>query len=705
MRLVELRLKDVCQHQRLTVPFAGGVNGIIGPNGRGKSNMVNAIEFALTGVWPGWGTKDRKIRRGCEKATVELDFLANGKPGTVSRALHNSTSSLKYDGEVVRGFDNVNTRLAAVLGAGSRVLGTYVFVHQDMVNQVLLARSAERAKYFQVLFGTDYCERVRDQLYQELQANVPTTMSAERDTINARLQETQIRVDELEHLAAGAPALLTDQEVDELSSQIGAAMSARVARDDPDDGLNATGQKLLEVDARVAEHAADIAKVTGNAAEIRTALAEVERDLIALRSQVDQAAAAEAYKQLIAQLDDLRRQVAARPEPVMEPDRDSVMDLYEHAELKVAEDEVRRLQGFVDGFAQGQCPTCGTSKIIAPGGLEVDLAAKYHQSVTALQELRPVAEQERRELDAYRERRRKSLSQHAVWVVWHEQMNERVLQVTAQLASTPTPPPAADATQARQTLETYEQAKQCLVDYETRLASFNVQLARAQAEQSQLSERFERLKALAVPDVAPQQARLTAHWDHRSRVAEAAGRLQEVRKTLDDLTDRKRELDRCQQQNEGIVRYRQLLSEAHGLLHRDNFPAAVSRRFFARLNAGWNQLLRVLDVPYSVRIQDDTSIMLTYPDGEFFIEEASGGQKCCASISFLMAVNRLFAGQVGLLVLDEPTYGPDADHIERIRELMLEVQKYAASTDMQILVVTHEQRLREGFNNLIEIGL
>jgi DNA repair exonuclease SbcCD ATPase subunit len=97
------------------------------------------------------------------------------------------------------------------------------------------------------------------------------------------------------------------------------------------------------------------------------------------------------------------------------------------------------------------------------------------------------------------------------------------------------------------------------------------------------------------------------------------------------------------------------------------------------------------------------TIKVVYPDGEAYIEELSGGERCCASLSFLVAVNRQFAGRVGFLVLDEPTYGLDADHINTLAKLFLEIQKYATSTGLQIIVVTHEERLKLGFSNIISV--
>jgi DNA repair exonuclease SbcCD ATPase subunit len=130
----------------------------------------------------------------------------------------------------------------------------------------------------------------------------------------------------------------------------------------------------------------------------------------------------------------------------------------------------------------------------------------------------------------------------------------------------------------------------------------------------------------------------------------------------------------------------------------------LAKRYFKSLNKNWNELLSTLDVRFSVQIGDDTSIRVTFPDGEAPIEDLSGGERCCAALAFIMAVNRQFASSAGFLILDEPTYGLDADHRDKLLDLLKSARTYTDSSGLQLMMITHEDGLRGGFNNLIDLN-
>jgi DNA repair exonuclease SbcCD ATPase subunit len=141
------------------VQFAPGVNGIVGPNGSGKTHIVQAIEFAMTGNWPGYGPKEMQISWGEEKGSVELCFIdPEGTECVVSRSLHNSSSGLKVGKEKTSGFDKVNQKLALILGANAKVMSNFVFVPQKQIDRTLLCRPCRAGR---LLFGSVRYGQVR----------------------------------------------------------------------------------------------------------------------------------------------------------------------------------------------------------------------------------------------------------------------------------------------------------------------------------------------------------------------------------------------------------------------------------------------------------------------------------------------------------------------------------------------------------------
>ena len=85
-------------------------------------------------------------------------------------------------------------------------------------------------------------------------------------------------------------------------------------------------------------------------------------------------------------------------------------------------------------------------------------------------------------------------------------------------------------------------------------------------------------------------------------------------------------------------------------------------------------------------------------------ERLSGGQKVELSLAFRFAIYDLFSGNLGLLVLDEPTVFLDTDRIDSVCRLMTMVRSYSQSAGLQVIVVTHEQRLAEVCDCVIRMG-
>src|SRR5256886_7510956 len=102
MQLLRLRLVNFRQHADTDLEFGPGITGIIGPNGSGKTSILEAIAWALYGVQAVRGDKDSIRRLGAKgRAGVEVDleFRLGAHEYRVKRGL--STAVLHQDGQVI----------------------------------------------------------------------------------------------------------------------------------------------------------------------------------------------------------------------------------------------------------------------------------------------------------------------------------------------------------------------------------------------------------------------------------------------------------------------------------------------------------------------------------------------------------------------------------------------------------------------------
>src|SRR3989442_14199590 len=100
MQLLRLRLVNFRQHADTELEFGPGITGIIGPNGSGKTSILEAIAWALYGVQAVRGDKDSIRRLGAKgRAGVEVDleFRLGAHEHRGKRGL--STAGLHQDGQ------------------------------------------------------------------------------------------------------------------------------------------------------------------------------------------------------------------------------------------------------------------------------------------------------------------------------------------------------------------------------------------------------------------------------------------------------------------------------------------------------------------------------------------------------------------------------------------------------------------------------
>jgi len=177
-------------------------------------------------------------------------------------------------------------------------------------------------------------------------------------------------------------------------------------------------------------------------------------------------------------------------------------------------------------------------------------------------------------------------------------------------------------------------------------------------------------------------------------------RLEQYQLLVTQLTDQAREEAFSSRWVHSCSRIRELLHNTKGL------PALMLREYAARLNARIAYYLNLWEAPFSLSLDDNLAFVAEFPDGRRLSAiRLSGGQKIVASVSFRLAMTDTFAGDVRLLILDEPTVYLDKENIVHFQTLLLRLKTLAGTTGRQIVLVTHESGLSGFFDHLIQIGV
>ena len=157
MRLNHLRLKNFRQHADTSIDFDTGLTGIIGPNGSGKTTILEAIAWALYGMPAARGTREgiRSLRAPARAGVkVDLDFELAGHRYRVVRSM--STAELYLDGAaspIANSLSGVTELLRRRLGMSQQEFFNTYFTGQKELSVMAAMGPAERAQFLSRVLG------------------------------------------------------------------------------------------------------------------------------------------------------------------------------------------------------------------------------------------------------------------------------------------------------------------------------------------------------------------------------------------------------------------------------------------------------------------------------------------------------------------------------------------------------------------------
>src|SRR6266571_3530580 len=333
MQLLRLRLVNFRQHADTDLEFGPGITGIIGPNGSGKTSILEAIAWALYGVQAVRGDKDSIRRLGAKgRAGVEVDleFRLGAHEYRVKRGL--STAVLHQDGQVIaNSLKAVTDKLERTLGmTHDEFFNTYFTGQKELAVMAALGKT-ERAAFLSRVLGY---ERLREA--QERVREVRNGVAAEVRGLEAGLPDAAVLAEERQTAQAGlARAQATAQAADAARR----AAEDALAREEPRwNEWVARRERTLSLDGerRMAEQGVVAARQEFQ--RLDRELADAPGRQLAERLQAAERAAEE------------ERTAWVQDRQYAETKRTELLKLYE--EVKEQRDQIVKLG------SQGTCPTC-----------------------------------------------------------------------------------------------------------------------------------------------------------------------------------------------------------------------------------------------------------------------------------------------------------------------------------------------------------
>jgi DNA repair exonuclease SbcCD ATPase subunit len=213
-------------YDRQEIIFQPGITFIMGANGRGKTSILEAIAYALTGEPATVSKRDKLLRNADKLATVRLSFTVDGQEYTVERSQSNRRAKkaklLKVSTRkpLASSHRSVTTQIEKIMGVSADFLQRIVYMSEGDVFRFLKETSGKalNTQIRQVLGLTQL-----DEFLQALKV-------AEKEIKN-QVREIQAVLGELEWLRVKRQADLErlfqglDKRREELLAQLGSSES------------------------------------------------------------------------------------------------------------------------------------------------------------------------------------------------------------------------------------------------------------------------------------------------------------------------------------------------------------------------------------------------------------------------------------------------------------------------------------------------
>lgn len=382
--LKKLSLRNFKKHTALDVDFTPGVNGIFGPNYRGKSTILHGIMFCLGGATALPRGMSVETDGATGKFKQMLQFEAAGVDYLVVRS---KTEAKLYKGHaedkeslLAAGNTAVNARIEAILGVDLKTFKSLRYAEQKKTDSILTLGVAKLHAIVDKITGVDDVNQAITKLtgIQQAQAAVVDSLpEVDLTYLEGDVAQLAVGLDRLEedltaaNEDAGRAATIRETaqrtheraqaEVRRLEGEISAAKSARAEWDTAEAQL-LTATELLEsaqlglpekTDDIPDDDSASLAAVRDGLEEERRKAASVSSarftltaDLAKLENSAKarEEALAEAIKQVPA--DYRPEDVAAASEAMLEAQKARV-------------EAAQRVKSLREAVEAGKCSSCG----------------------------------------------------------------------------------------------------------------------------------------------------------------------------------------------------------------------------------------------------------------------------------------------------------------------------------------------------------
>lgn len=711
MQIQRITLRKWCQLEG-DFHFGAGLNSVRGPNGSGKTNLINAAIFALTGdISRLHGVKADNISvlaNKKDKADVTLHFSHGQIEGKITRVLQpNPNQELiltcgEQQKKVTRDSE-IAFELEKFLGVNQKMLLDYVFVPQWGIFKFIDQQPAVRARALAELFGADRAERIYKEL-GECKIEIPSA-SVNADIVRARIQQNKneltLVIAQLSHFADLSEKV--DDSVKEHRTVVAQWERKKMLLNNLD---NINGNRFARTE-RIDALLLEIEPLAEQVKQLEESVNESEVSVGRAKVGLESWRRYDAFTRQQSTLTNELQELSADLNDLLEYGLVVSLDYVDGAcrkelevQLTTIRSEVQRFQQILNTFQRDgkvECPTCGTP---------VD---QFHDRLTNcdnyIRESKPLMVDIERKLrisDKYDTDRR--------------QYDDMELKLSTQVEAKQKQ--LSDLKQVDQPARSREDYQQLITSYSDALKDLRYRQETLQIGNGKVNSMVSELVALN--DMTLKYQTEVGSISVTKCEAESASKLiEQVTERVvqrDTLRHRKRDLERLVEDDEEALdrcKVEQLraehlkqtvehLNEVRGVYHE--LIKVIPQHNMELLRSEINGILDKFGTKFRVEAIDDLRFLLRYHSGRAQpAERLSGGERVLLALAFRIVVNSRYAKELGLLCLDEPTAGLDEDNLSCLEVAIGRLRELSQARGLQVIMVTHDPSLDGLFDHVIQL--
>jgi DNA repair exonuclease SbcCD ATPase subunit len=673
MKITKLKLHNYCQYSDREFELEDGLAVLLGKNGSGKSNLLNAIFYSLTGESAIENkTRPKMLKWGTKKGSIELTFEMYDVEYTVRRSLQSATAKMEWtvDGEdeKLNKATEINIKLAELMQTDANTLLLSSFMPQKGSTKLIYGTTVERMKEFSRLFRLLHLEKVRESL-KKCYNNVDTyqDFTEEIETSTRTLGEVKLTQESLRSDLKQQEELLEslrERYTQSMKKSAGMTKEAwETSKKDLEDKIAELTKEREEINAKVKELGEEVT---------------MDMDEVAMFNSYQEAKNKGAQ---VLQLKEYMDNIKLGDEPICP---------FKPGDMETASHNAMQYKARYQAYKDGTCPTCDQPAHVSGMELQkmLDEAKKAQEFVEHLRKeeqkyLTEVSEYRiaKQQYDAAKEDYDQTVKEFNEMSTMVEDFNENQYLEKRE--------------QYRRTQETAEVRKQL----EARMNQIFPELASLDAnvkklvdegyfeeggEDDKFIKNFEELRDKMIPESKQQLAAKDKEVEMLSKQIEEKKQYMRLYTVCEDYKDH--------------------LQKVRDILHVDNFPRKLISAYRPLLQNLVTKYLSIFKQPFCIEIDEEMACSCIFPDNpEVSVHDLSGGQQMILTVAYRLAIAEMTTSNVAFISMDEPTNHLDADSKEYLAETFGLVKAYLNTKKIQMIVSTHEPKIQSVADYTIEV--